>query len=102
MRNPRPEIALFGWVLRAYPADFRSRFGNEMMDVFSEDIRDRHKQRGFLGSVNGVCSALWEVISVAGPLRFKGSLAPAVVISIVASSIFTLAFFAAVAPRCIK
>ena len=102
MRSRRPEEAFYGWILRSYPPDFRARFGNEMIHVFSENIRNQYERRGFFGCVYALCSALWEVVSVAGPLRLKSSSAPSVVVSILASSILAFVFFAAVTPRCIK
>ena len=102
MRGYQLGRTLYSAVLQAYPKDFRARFGNEMIEVFSQEIRSQSKQHGFCGAFRVWCSAFWEVLSVAGPLRLQSSLALPVVISILASSIFAFAFFAAVTPRCIK
>lgn len=102
MRHRQPERALYGVVLRAYPRDFRARFGREMIDTFFEEIRNQRRQYGFHGVRRAWCSALWEVVSIAGPLQLKSSLAPALVLSILASSVLALAFFAAVTPHCVK
>lgn len=102
MENHRRERALYGAVLRAYPPDFRARFGMEMIDAFSEEIREQREQYGLRGVLSAWWSALWEVVSVAGPLQLQGSLAPALVLSILVSSVFTLGFFAAVTPHCVK
>lgn len=102
MWNHQSARVLYGALLRAYPTDFRTRFGKEMIDAFSEEIGNEREQHGIHGVLRAWCSALWEVASVAGPLQLQGSLAPALVVSILASSIFAIAFFAAVTRHCVK
>lgn len=98
----RVERTLYAAVLCAYPAEFRARFGGEMMDVFSEEIRNQQQLSGSPGAFRVWCSALWEVASVAGPMRLQNSLARALLISILTSSVMAFAFFAAVTPHCGK
>jgi hypothetical protein len=102
MTNRVPEKTLYMILLLAYPSDFRVRFGAEMVDVFSEEMCLQRKLRGFSGVFRGWCSAFWEVISVAGPLRLRDSIAIPLFLSIAASSAFALAFFVAVSPHCTK
>lgn len=102
MWSHRTEMSLYGVVLRAYPREFRARFGAEMSDAFAEEIRDERSRHGRQGALRVWRSALWEVVSVAGPLQLRGSMAPALAISLLASSVFALAFFAAVTPHCVR
>lgn len=98
----RVERVLYGAILRAYPAEFRARFGSEMMGVFSEEIREQQRLCGLHGALRACCRTLWEVASVAGPLRLQSSSAQALLISIFASSFMACAFFAAVTTHCGK
>ena len=102
MQNHHTESALYSVVLLAYPSEFRARFGREMIDTFSEQIRSQHKQNGWKGVLRVWCSALWEIVRVAAPLQLQGTWAPALLLSILASSVIILAFFAAVTPHCAK
>lgn len=102
MRNPHSDSALYGVLLLVYPREFRVRFGNEMMDTFSEEIRSQRKIHGYPGVLRAWCFAFWEVASVAGPLQLQCSMAPALLVSILASTALILSFFAAVTPACIK
>lgn len=102
MRNPLPEKTLYAVLLLAYPRDFRVRFGREMVDTFSEEMCAQRELRGFRGIIREWCSAFWEVVSIAGPLRLRESMVIPLLLSLAVSSAFALAFFAAVTPRCTK
>jgi hypothetical protein len=62
---------LYGWMLVLYPPALRSRFANEMADVFEQQI-SKAWQRGQLRGVAGVWScALEELVLVALPARLN-------------------------------
>jgi len=102
MRDHHAVIRLYAVLLLLYPREFRDRFGIEMIDSFSEEIRCQRQVHGYRGVARTWCSAFCETFSVAGPLHLQGSIVPALLASILASSVLILAFFAAVTPHCMK
>jgi hypothetical protein len=102
MRKSPPEKTLYSVLLLAYPRKFRVRFGSEMVDTFSEEMSVQRGLRGSRGAIHGWCSALWEVFSVAVPLRLSGPIVIPLLLSLAASSALGFAFFAAVTPHCMK
>jgi hypothetical protein len=87
---------VYGYLLIFYPRELRCRFGTEMMDVFEDLMCEAVLQRGPAGMVSLWGSALWELLSVAAPLRLCNTTVIAGALSFVASSALFLAFFRAV------
>jgi hypothetical protein len=86
---------VYGRLLIFYPGEFRRRFGAEMTQLFEELLRDA-AQRGPIAIISLWRSALWELLSVAAPLRLQNAAVIAGALSFVASSLLFLAFFRAV------
>jgi len=86
----------YAGLLIFYPGDLRQRFGAEMTDVFQAVMRDAILQRGPAGMISLWRCALWELLTVAVPLRLASNAAIAGAISFFASSVLVLAFFRAV------
>lgn len=78
-----------------YPQEFRSRFGEEMVESFEELGRDVILRRGRLGMLSVWRTASWELLSVAVPLRLKSSPVVPALLSFVISSALAWAFFRA-------
>jgi hypothetical protein len=87
---------VYGHLLIFYPRELRCRFGTEMMDVFEDLMCEVVLQRGPAGMVSLWGSALWELLSVAAPLRLCNTTVIAGALSFVASSALFLAFFRAI------
>ena len=45
----RLSCALYGWIVRVYPCEFREEFGAQMRETFSDRARVEHQKRGALG-----------------------------------------------------
>ena len=76
---------LYEWMLVLYPPALRSRFANEMADVFEQQI-SKAWQRGQLRGVAGVWScALEELILVALPARLNPALLRTCAISLLST-----------------
>ena len=91
----RASCRVYGHLLIFYPGDFRRRFAAEMVQLFEELLRDA-AQRGPIAITSLWRSALWELLSVAVPLRLQNAAVIAGGLSLIASSILFLAFFRAV------
>jgi hypothetical protein len=79
-----------------YPTDLRRKFGAEMADVFESAVHDANVESGPSGAASLWRSALWELLTVAVPLRLASNAVMAGAISFLASSLLFLAFFRAV------
>lgn len=79
-----------------YPRECRHKFGSEMVEVFEDLLDDAIRRRDASGIVSLWSSALWELLSVAAPLRLENTVVIAGALSLVASSALFLAFFRAV------
>ncbi len=91
----RVSCRLYGHLLIFYPGEFRRRFAAEMTQLFEEMLRHA-AQRGPIAIISLGLSALWELLSVAAPLRLQNASVIAGALSLIASSILFLAFFRAV------
>jgi hypothetical protein len=56
---------IYSGILLLYPADLRRDFGDEMTDVFAQDLAEMWHSRGLFGVLNVWRCALWEVTSIA-------------------------------------
>lgn len=92
----RASCRVYGYLLVFYPGEFRRRFGAEMAQLFEELMCAAAVQRGPIAIILLWRSALWELLSVAAPLRLQNAAVIAGALSFVASSILFLAFFRAV------
>jgi len=87
---------VYAGLLIFYPDDLRHKFGAEMADVFQAAMRDAIVERGPAGMISLWRCALWELLTVAVPLRLASNAAIAGAISFLASSVLVLVFFRAV------
>jgi hypothetical protein len=92
----RVSCLVYGRLLILSPRELRQKFGAEMVEVFEDLTREAVLQRGLAGMVPLWGSALWEVLSVAVPLRLCDTTVIAGALSLILSSALTLAFFRAV------
>jgi hypothetical protein len=67
----RMSCRLYAWMLALYPLALRTRFGNEMADVFEQQIRDAWQCHRFTGVARVWSSAAEELILVALPARLN-------------------------------
>lgn len=65
---------LYRWMLALYPPALRSRFGNEMADVFSQQISEAWQFHRFPGFARVWSCALEEFVLVALPARLNPAL----------------------------
>jgi len=86
----------YAGLLIFYPTDLRREFSEEMADVFEAAVQDAIVERGPAGVTSLWRSALWELLTVAVPLRLASNEAMAGAISFLASTVLLLAFFRAV------
>jgi hypothetical protein len=70
----RLSCRLYGCLLVLYPAPLRGRFGNEMADVFEQQIQEAWQIHRFPGVARVWSSAAEELILVALPARFNPAL----------------------------
>jgi hypothetical protein len=87
---------VYAGLLIFYPTDLRRKFGAEMADVFEAAAHDAIVERGPAGVISPWRSALWELLTVAVPLRLASNAVMAGAISFLASSVLFLVFFRAV------
>ena len=80
-------------LLACYPRELRSRFGDEMAEVFAESLCKAAVQRGMPGIAARWGGALWELFTVAAPLRLESTRLRAGALSLLASAMLFLAFF---------
>ena len=96
----RASCALYRMLLFAYPADFRSRFGAEMVTTFSDLICDELEHNGLSGVARVWRSAIGEVFSAAVPLQLKSSIVVAMSLSLPSSFALFMAIFYAMTHLC--
>jgi hypothetical protein len=70
----RLSCRLYGWLLVLYPAALRCRFGEEMAEVFEQQIQEAWRIDRFPGLARVWSSAAEELILVALPARFNREL----------------------------
>ncbi len=89
-----------GWTYRclliAYPRELRRRFGADMIEVFEDQLYEAALQGGRSGIVSLWRTALWELASVAVPLRLESSMVIAGALSFLVSSAIAWVFFRSV------
>jgi hypothetical protein len=88
--------AAYAALLLFYPSDLRHKFATEMADVFEALLRDAIAERGPAGMISSWRSALWELLTVAAPLRLASNAVMAGAVAFLASSALVLFFFRAV------
>jgi hypothetical protein len=96
----RASCGLYKMLLLAYPADFRLRFGTEMVTTFSDLICDEWEHNGLPGVARVWRSALGEVFSAAAPLQLQRSVVVAMSLSLVSSFALFVAIFYAMSNVC--
>ena len=89
---------LYGWLLVLYPPALRGRFGEDMADVFEQQIRDAWKASRFSGVARVWSCAAEELIRIALPGRLSQGAIRVPVLSLIGSLALFLLFFWAVAP----
>jgi hypothetical protein len=94
---------IYSRILVLYPADLRREFGDEMTDVFAQDLAEMWHSRRLVGVLNVWRRALCELTSIAAPAGIATSTVIATTISffwavIVTSAVIapTISFFWAV------
>lgn len=87
---------LYGRLLIFYPRELRGRFGDEMAQVFQDQLFQAAHLRGLLGMTLLWCTALWELLTVATPARLQSTAVIAGAISFLASSAMFLAILGTV------
>ena len=92
----RVSRVVYASLLIFYPGDLRHKFGAEMADVFEAVLGDAIVERGPAGMISLWRSALWELLTVAVPLRLASNAVMAGAISFLASSVLFLFFFRSV------
>ncbi len=70
----RLSCRLYGWLLVLYPSALRGRFGNEMAEVFEQQIQEAWRIGGLRGIAFVWSSAAEEFILVALPARLNPGL----------------------------
>ena len=85
---------IYSSILVLYPADLRRDFGDEMTDVFAQDLAEMWHSRRLFGALSVWRRALWEVTSIAAPAGVATSAAIATTISFSWAVIVTSAFIA--------
>ena len=92
----RLQRGLYTRLLIFYPPGLRDKFGAEMAEVFEAVLHDAVVEGGLGGIVSPWRCALWELLTVAAPLRLASNTVMAGAVSLLASSVLVLAFFRAV------
>jgi hypothetical protein len=93
---------LYVALLFAYPHDFRVRFGEEMIETFSDQMLSAWTENGLAGAIRVWLGALWEIFSIAAPQQLQCSIVLSLFLSLLASFAVCVVFFAAVTPHCAK
>lgn len=93
MTTPRDATTrLYSALLRLYPREFRLQFGEEMTQVFADQVAEARDEQGIAGVMRVCCEAVAELFTVALPSQ----LANVMVIVPVLSFLSALALFLAV------
>jgi hypothetical protein len=85
----------YSGLLMCYPRELRRRFGAEMTDLFETVLREAVVERGAAGIASSWGLALWELLTVAVPLRLTSNAVIAGALSFLVSSTLFLLFFQA-------
>ena len=73
-----------------YPKDLRGDFGNEMIEVFDEQVWEAYSRSGFSGLLRVWFGATWEIVTVAFPGRLAERAVP--IVAVTAALAFMLWF----------
>ena len=92
----RASCFVYRWLLVSYPLELRHRFGEEMVEVFEDQMRDERIRGGPAASLRVAFTAGWEVLSVAVPSQLQNSVVIAATLSSLSSSALFLGLFRAV------
>ena len=87
---------IYGGLLAFYPAEFRRKFGEEMLDVFLALLRDAFVAGRAVEVFSLWRSVLWELLVVALPSRLVSNEVITGALSFLASAALFLFFFRAV------
>ena len=90
----------FRVLLLFYPSSLRSRFRDEMLAVFEDQVSSAWEQSGYRGVFQSWWRALSEILLIAAPARLDSLKIP--VLSILFGFFLTAWFFAYFAPHCAK
>jgi len=92
----RASCLIYRSLLLSYPAELRHRFGEEMVEVFADQMRDEWTQHGPTAGMLVALTAGWEILTVAVPCHLQNSVVIAAMLSFVSSSALFLGLFRAV------
>ncbi len=95
---PDLSCRLYRWLLVLYPLKLRSRFGEDMADVFEQQIWDEWNAGKFSGVARVWSCAAEELFRIALPVRLSQGMIRVPVLSLLSSLALFLLFFWAVAP----
>jgi len=87
---------LYGALNLCYPPDLRRQFDCEMLQVFDDQVWEAWQRRGVRGFVRVWRTALWELFTVAVPLRLQSPALIAAALSLLGSAALCAAFLRAV------
>jgi hypothetical protein len=95
---------LYGWLLVLYPSALRSRYGQEMTDVFEQQIWEAWQLDSFPGLARVWSCAAEELILVALPARLNPGLLPICAVSLLSTiAVFYLVLWGVTPPiHCVK
>lgn len=95
---------LYGWLLLLYPIALRSRFGQEMTDVFEQQICEAWQLNRFAGLARVWSCAAEELILVALPARLNPGLLRICAVSLLSTiAVFYLVLWGVTPPiHCVK
>lgn len=86
----------YALLLLLYPREIRHEFGQEMLAVFADDLRDSWRTGQILGVANAWRIALVELVTVALPMHLRNGL---VIISAVSLSLLYFELFIGFMPQ---
>jgi len=86
----RLSVALYRTLVRLYPAEFRQRWGAEMVDTFGMQIHDAAAEGGWTAVIGTWSSAVAEFLRIALPLQLTRT---SVVVPVVSLAVSSAVFF---------
>ena len=81
---------VYGSILILYPKDLRADFGNDMIEVFDQQVWEAYSRSGFSGLLRVWFRATWEIVTVAFPGRLAERAVP--IVAVTATLAFMLWF----------
>jgi len=81
---------VYGSILILYPKDLRADFGNDMIEVFDQQVWEAYSRSGFSGLLRVWFQATWEIVTVAFPGRLAERAVP--IVAVTATLAFMLWF----------